>query len=155
MRELLIDCCRGMSESERQALAATLAALERVSFSDPWTDAMFLEAFDNPVVHLVTLSEDGTLLAYALYTVIAPEAELLNLAVSPACRRQGLATALLDFADAYLRGEGVSDIFLEVRKSNAPAATLYTRRGFCPIGIRRGYYRFPTEDAVVMAFRLD
>ena len=155
MRELLIDTHKAMMDSERASLAASLAAIERASFSDPWTEGMFLEALANPAIRLFTLCEEGALAAYALYTVIPPEAELLNLAVAPDFRRRGLATALLNLADAHFRDSGISDIFLEVRKSNTAASLLYRSRGFQPIGIRRAYYRFPTEDAIVMALRLD
>ena len=110
--------------------------------------------FDNRVIHLCTLYEDGILVGYALYAIVAPEAELLNLAVLPTYRRRGLAAALLDFADGYLRRAEVTDVFLEVRKSNTAAKTLYLARGFCEVGVRRAYYRFPTEDAILMALSL-
>ena len=155
MREILIDSHSAMTENERKALAEALFYIESASFSDPWSQKMFGEAFANPVIRSVLLYEDGILAAYALYALIAPEAELLNLAVAPTFRRRGLARALLDDAERYLRGQGVTDVYLEVRKSNTAAGTLYRSRGFCEVGVRRAYYRFPTEDAILMALRLD
>ena len=155
MREITFNPHKAMTDEERNALAVKLAEIERASFSDPWSEKAFSESFDNSAITLVTLSENGLLLAYALYAVLAPEAELLNLAVSPNTRRGGVATALLDAADAMLKDAAVSDIFLEVRESNTAARALYTVRGFLPIGKRKHYYRYPTEDAIVMMCRLD
>lgn len=155
MREIFLDPHTSLNESERAALAEKLSAIERACFSDPWSEKAFLEAFDNRVIRLITLYENGSLAGYALYAVIAPEAELLNLAVSPEFRRRGLATLLLDFADSHLIAFGVDSVYLEVRQSNRAAEALYLGRGFEPIGTRRAYYRFPTEDAIVMALRFE
>jgi len=155
MRELFIDLHRELCENERVSLAGKLSSIEKLCFSDPWSEKAFLEAFDNRVIRLITLYENGVLAGYALYAVIPPEAELLNLAILPELRRRGLARALLDFADRHLRAAGVEDVYLEVRQSNRAAEALYRARGFEKIGIRRAYYRFPTEDAIVMALRFD
>ena len=155
MREIKVNPHKAMSEEERALFAASLSEIERVSFSDPWSEKSFLESFDDPSVMLVTLLDDQALLAYALYAVLAPEAELLNLAVLPSARRGGLATALLASCDEVLKAQAVSDIFLEVRESNTAARALYTARGFLAVGKRKNYYRYPTEDAIVMMSRLD
>ena len=111
---------------------------------------MFAEALDNPAITLFVLFEDETLVAYALFVILPPEAELLNIAVSPTLRRSGAARMLLDYADGVLSERGVSETFLEVRESNTAARALYTSRGFVPVGKRKNYYRYPTEDAIVM-----
>ena len=74
------------------------------------------------------------------------EAELLNLAVDPAFRRQGVASALLNSLAGQARGE----IFLEVAEPNDAARSLYRKHGWEDIGIRRGYYHHGTVNAVVM-----
>ena len=102
MREIKVNPHKAMSEEERALFAASLSEIERVSFSDPWSEKSFLESFDNPSVMLVTLSDDQALLAYALYAVLAPEAELLNLAVLPSARRGGVATALFSIPNRYM-----------------------------------------------------
>lgn len=153
MRELFIDRHRALSESERALLARELAAIEGQCFSDPWSEQAFLDAFDNRVISFFTLYEAGVLAGYAVYAVISPEAELLNLAISPDFRRKGHASALLELADGTLRAGGVEDVYLEVRRSNEAAKALYLARGFTEIGARRAYYRFPTEDAILMALR--
>jgi ribosomal protein S18 acetylase RimI-like enzyme len=74
------------------------------------------------------------------------EAELLNLGVEPACRRKGVAAALLRTVSEYARGE----IFLEVAATNPGAIALYERQGWVRLAIRRGYYDSGRTDAVVM-----
>jgi ribosomal-protein-alanine N-acetyltransferase len=89
----------------------------------------------------------GELAGFLVFQRPAPDqVEILNLAVSPAQRRKGVAKRLLD----YLLGLGAAEIFLEVRAGNEPALAFYGAAGFRPAGRRRGYYRNPVEDAVVM-----
>ena len=78
----------------------------------------------------------------------ADEAEILNLAVRPANRRTGTATALLTAAIADLRTRNATRVFLEVRESNAPAIAFYQKHAFRQIGTRPGYYRQPDEAAL-------
>lgn len=82
-------------------------------------------------------------------SVGASEVELLNLAVHPQWRRQGVATALLAAMTQHLP----ADIFLEVRAANEGARLLYARAGFTEVGRRPGYYRDPPDEAIVMRLR--
>jgi ribosomal-protein-alanine N-acetyltransferase len=78
------------------------------------------------------------------------EGEILNLAVLPRDRRQGIARRLLATGLEALLTEGVREAYLEVRESNEPAITLYRSAGFRPVGLRPDYYRNPPEDALVL-----
>jgi ribosomal-protein-alanine N-acetyltransferase len=97
---------------------------------------------------LCLVAERGAQIAgFLLASRPAPdEAEILTLAVDPAARRQGVASALIEAFLARRPGR----VYLEVRRSNAPAQQLYRRFGFSPTGIRRAYYASPVEDAIVM-----
>jgi ribosomal-protein-alanine N-acetyltransferase len=87
---------------------------------------------------------------FAAWRRTAPdEAELLNLGVAPEFRRKGVATALLDALTAAAAG----DIFLEVAEPNTSAIALYSKSGWEPVAIRRGYYQSGRIDAVVMKKR--
>jgi [ribosomal protein S18]-alanine N-acetyltransferase len=77
------------------------------------------------------------------------EAELLNLAVDPASRRLGVASALL----AALEREAAGQLFLEVAEPNQPAIALYEHHGWVRNGIRKGYYRQGLVNAIVMQKR--
>jgi ribosomal-protein-alanine acetyltransferase len=87
---------------------------------------------------------DGVLAGFLCIREIAGEVEILNLAVSPAFRRQGIATKLLD----ELRPREA--VFLEVRESNFRARKLYEKAGFQTVSRRRKYYSNPDEDGLVM-----
>ena len=112
-------------------------------------------AFDQPAFHAYGLLDDaGTLLAYITLYHIADELEIINIAVHPDIRGQGLGGRLLDYA---LREEvklGILSMFLEVRTSNTPAIALYERAGFRLAGRRRAYYTDPAEDGLVYEKRL-
>jgi ribosomal-protein-alanine N-acetyltransferase len=132
-----------------------VVAIERIAFTDPWPRSAFVELLAQAHVRAFAVDGPGSALAgYALASVVADEGEILNLAVEPGLRRQGLGQLLLDALLATFRSEGVATVHLEVRESNAAAMHLYERAGFRPVSVRRGYYRNPTENAVTMALPL-
>ena len=128
-----------------------VTALEQVCFpADPWSEALYRAALDNPsVAMLLALGEDGAPLGYAVLSTVLDEGNLDNIAVAPAYRRQGVADALLSVVTGFGR-EHLSRLMLEVRASNAPAIALYEKYGFAAVGRRKNYYDAPREDAVLM-----
>jgi ribosomal-protein-alanine acetyltransferase len=90
-------------------------------------------------------------LGFCIVRCLSGEAELYQIAVREDMRRRGIADRLMDAAEKYCRAHKVSSIYLEVRKSNAPAIRLYKKRGFKNEGRRKNYYSSPVEDAVVMS----
>jgi len=102
----------------------------------------------------VAEDDAGGLLGYAVCSRVADEGEILNLATAPEARREGTGRRLVEAALDWFRGEGVARVFLEVRSSNDAAIALYAAAGFATLGVRRNYYRMPTEDAVTMALEL-
>jgi len=101
----------------------------------------------------VALGRDRRVLGYAGIEVSAlgGEADLVNLAVDPAARRQGIGRQLLGAAVAYCRGRRVSLLWLRVRASNRTGRAFYRRCGVRPVGRFRGYYDAPREDAILMS----
>ena len=83
-------------------------------------------------------------------TFIAPEGEIYRVAVDEAYRRRGVAYRLLDYAVKTSRGRGLESLFLEVREQNIPAKNLYKSYGFREVGIRKNYYKNPSDNAVIM-----
>ncbi len=128
-----------------------VAELERVCFpADPWSEALFRAALENPgAAILLALGEDGALLGYAVLSTVLDEGNLDNIAVAPEARRRGVADALLSVVTGFGR-EHLSRLMLEVRASNAPAIALYEKYGFAAVGRRKNYYDAPREDAVLM-----
>jgi [ribosomal protein S18]-alanine N-acetyltransferase len=139
---------------------AGMLRIEQASFADPWTaeslsTALALDRMRVLVAEprdVASRAGDGTdgLLGYVVALVIGPEAEIADLAVAPEARRQGVGRALLDRVVAELETAGVQAVYLEVRESNQAARTLYESSGFQSVGWRRGYYRCPPEDALVL-----
>jgi ribosomal-protein-alanine N-acetyltransferase len=129
---------------------AQVAALEAVCFRDPWSENSVASELSNPLSHWLVAVEDDAVLGYIGSQTVLDESDMMNVAVSPAHRRKGIAEALvLALADA-LREKGSVKLTLEVRASNAPAITLYEKLDFKPIGLRKNYYRNPKEDALIL-----
>ena len=83
-------------------------------------------------------------------TLAAGEANMDAVSVSTCERRKGVGEALVRFALDALKQEGAAEVFLEVRSENLPARRLYEKLGFAALGVRRGFYSAPPDDAVVM-----
>lgn len=92
----------------------------------------------------------GLVAAFMVVRAVAGEMEILNLAVQPDARRQGVGAALLRAALFWAARDGVSRVFLELRRSNVVAARFYEAQGFKPFGVRPAYYRDPVEDALLL-----
>jgi len=141
-----------------EADIASMVEIERASFSDPWTPAAMASTLRYDHMRVLVAEERGDVggdgvgrpLGYVVAMVAGPEAEIADLAVSPAARRRGIGRALIDRLLAQLAAQGVRTVFLEVRESNGAARALYESRAFRGIGRRRGYYRFPLEDALLL-----
>ena len=132
-----------------------VAALERVCFPDPWSRNMLKEELENDLAaFLVALDGQGAVAGYAGLQVVLDEGYILNVAVRPDCRRQGVAGQLLQVFLDFARGNGLAFLTLEVRASNYPAIALYGSRGFRGAGRRKNYYEHPREDAVIMTLDL-
>lgn len=96
-------------------------------------------------------ADSPRVVGFAAAFLLADEAELRNLAVDQAYRRQGVATALLGELHRRLGESGVERVYLEVRTSNLPALRLYRRSGYVLEGFRHDYYSNPTEDAILLS----
>lgn len=130
---------------------AAVSAIERAAFSDPWSERSFREALAQPAIYFVAArSDDGTVLGYVVAWFVADEGQIANLAVAPAGWGSGIGRALLTAALQEAVARGAKDVYLEVRDSNLRARRLYGSSGFKEVGRRRGYYRLPVEDAIVL-----
>lgn len=131
-----------------------LAAIHAAAFtqSRPWGAGEFADLLTSRFTHLI-----GDARSFALFQVIADEAELLTIATHPKYQRQGLARQVM--ADWHSRAIqlGASRAFLEVAEDNDSAIALYKSCGYAPCGLRSAYYHRktgPDVDAVVMECHL-
>ena len=130
--------------------APAVARLERRCFADAWSEASFREAFGPGWSFGLVLESGIEVVGYVVGRAVAGSGEILNLAVAPEQRRRGHARALLVAALAMLADRGAHECYLEVRASNVEAQALYAAFGFREAGMRKGYYRQPVEDALVL-----
>ena len=127
-----------------------IAALEKLCFSDPWSEASVAAECENPLSLWLVAERDGKVAGYIGSQSVPPEADVLNLAVAPDCRRQGLGRKLLCTLTELLHSRGIEALFLEVRPTNQAALALYSDLGFVQVGRRPKYYVNPTEDALIL-----
>ena len=137
----------------RRLALRDLGAIERIereSYPTPWSRSMFASELAKPSsICLGAFDATATLLGYLIISRYVDAWHVMNVAVDPAHRRQGVAIALLECLFDLTAGDR-RGYTLEVRVSNEGAIDLYERLGFRPRGIRRGYYTDNREDALIM-----
>lgn len=137
-----------------QAHLSDVARLERLCFDEPWSEASLALLLGEGAVGWVC-EENGTAVAYGGMLLALDEGQITNVAVHPEHRRRGFGAAVVEALIRDARERGLVQIALEVRVSNAAAISLYERFGFARAGIRRRFYRNPTEDGAVMLLNLE
>ena len=141
----------GMPVSVRPLVRADLAAvfaIERRSFRAPWSPSMFQVELGRPEVVALAAEVGESLAGYSVLSRHADAWHLMNIAVEPAFRRLGIASALV--AKSLVEVGTGAPVTLEVRASNDAAIALYHRLGFRRIGPRIAYYPDHGEDALIM-----
>jgi ribosomal-protein-alanine N-acetyltransferase len=98
--------------------------------------------------------QPGSILGFAVVSLMPPQAELETIAVAPESQRLGLGERIFQALAAELKAAGVNELVLEVRASNRPALAFYRTLGFVKTGLRPRYYADPIEDAVLMRLPL-
>lgn len=129
---------------------STLAELERLCFSDPWSENSLREMLTSETARFFVAMADEKIVGYMGSHIVCDSAYVDNIAVFPQYRRKGVAKALIDHVLTMIQANGVEFISLEVRPSNTPALQLYQSLGFETMGVRPNYYRNPTENAFIM-----
>lgn len=127
-----------------------VAELERKCFSDPWSERSVAAELENPLSLWLVALLGRTVVGYVGSQSVMEQADMMNIAVNPDYRRQGIAESLIERLVAELNDKQVSSLTLEVRASNAPAIALYRKLGFSQVGKRPNYYRNPREDALIL-----
>ncbi len=134
-----------------------VAQLEKMIFTDPWSEKVYRETYALTGVEYVVATDPAdrkeTVIGAAGVRNIVGTGEITNVMVLPEYRRRGIARMMLE--DLLNRGRklGADDFTLEVRAGNSGAIKLYEGLGFVSEGIRPGFYRNPPEDAVIYWLR--
>ena len=130
---------------------AQVARLEQICFgTEAWSEKSVAGELDNKLsLWLVALDGDAVA-GYVGSQTVLDETDMMNVAVHPDFRRQGIARQLIDELVQRLKAAGSRCLTLEVRASNAGAIALYENLGFQEVGRRPRYYRNPREDALIL-----
>jgi [ribosomal protein S18]-alanine N-acetyltransferase len=145
-----LDGARAQPRVRRLAYAdlPSVLAIERRSFTTPWSLAMFVLELSKPSGICLAAVDQGRLAGYLVCSRYADVWHLMNVAIEPRRRREGIASLLL--RELLTTAGSGARYTLEVRTSNRPAIAMYEGLGFQPAGHRRGYYHDNGEDALIM-----
>ena len=132
------------------AHVAQVAELEKLCFSDPWSEKSVASELKNELSLWIVALEGEKVLGYVGSQTVMGETDMMNIAVHPDYRRRRIAEALVNELVRALKARESHCLTLEVRASNAPAIALYDKMGFMQIGLRKNYYRNPREDALLL-----
>ena len=136
------------------------AALDDACFADanhaPWSAQLFLSELSDDVAaprSWWVAHDNGQIVGLAGGMVVDTDVQILDVAVAPERRREGIARKLLSHVSYDAQMLGCTSASLEVEAGNEGAIALYEALGFERCGLRRGYYG-PGADACVMVAQL-
>ena len=132
-----------------------VADLERRSFSEPWSEESLTDVLGRPEFRYLIACEGDKMLGYGGFYVAADEASITNIATEPEARGRGVAGTVIEAIIKEAAGMGAQTIYLEVRAGNEKAIRVYERCGFERLGVRKGFYDKPKEDAYIYGYRIE
>ena len=127
-----------------------IAELEKLCFNDPWSEKSIASELNNRLSCWLVALDGENVIGYVGSQTVIGETDMMNIAVHPDYRKQGVGTALITGLIEALEKKGSHSLMLEVRCSNTTAISVYHNLGFSEVGRRRNYYRNPKEDALIM-----
>ena len=127
-----------------------VARIEKENFSIPWSEQGFADSMEQENTCFLSAYKNGSIVGYCGYLQVLDEADITNVSVDAASRRDGVGESMLQ--ELMRRGaqKGIKAFTLEVRESNLAAISLYQKLGFVSAGIRKNFYDAPKENAVIM-----
>ena len=127
-----------------------VAELEKICFTESWSYGILEAGIHSSFDVYYVYEQNGQILGYCNLRLLAGEGEVQRIAVLPEYRRMGLARKMMEIMVDYARENHALSVSLEVRAGNHPARNLYETYGFTAEAVRKGYYRNPSEDAIIM-----
>ncbi len=138
IRFAVLNDAKSISETEHLTLGA-----------EAWTESGITETLSRNGHYLIA-ELDGKTIGHGGFTAVLDEGDITNIAVRPEFRRKGVASKILEAMILAAKVEGLAFLTLEVRSNNTPAILLYEKYGFTVRGQRKGFYRNPTDNAIIM-----
>ena len=128
-----------------------VAELEKLCFgTEAWSEKSVTSELTNRLSLWLVALDGERVSGYVGSQSVLGESDMMNVAVHPDYRRQGIAEKLCLALVEALKEKGNHCLTLEVRASNEPAKALYEKLGFIQVGLRKNYYRNPREDACIL-----
>lgn len=124
--------------------------IETECFSHPWSRQSLENELNNETSLFLVAKEENEVIGYIGMSIVIDEGYIFNVAVRESYRNMGVATALINELVTYGKKNNFCFITLEVRESNQPAISLYSKFGFIKAGERKDYYSNPKENAILM-----
>ena len=124
--------------------------IETECFSHPWSRQSLENELNNETSLFLVAKEENEVIGYIGMSIVIDEGYIFNVAVRESYRNMGVATALINGLVTYGKKNNFCFITLEVRESNQPAISLYSKFGFIKVGERKDYYSNPKENAILM-----
>lgn len=141
--------------TDMDAIGARKAAeLEKRCFSSPWEFEEYEKSRQREDFSCLCAYTDGEFSGFLMAFHVLDECHLLDIATEEKFRRRGIGTALIRELMKRAGEKDGSVIYLEVREKNQAARGLYEKLGFVPVGKRKDYYKYPTDDAVLYTLTL-
>lgn len=134
--------------------ALRIAEIDSRCFSEPDSLSVTEKLLDDPAVKFLVLEVDGEVVSYCSALFVLDEVQIINVATLPGNTSKGYGSEVLGGMLSYAADVGAVSASLEVRCSNTTAIKLYKGHGFEAVGVRRGFYRIPSEDAIVMTAQI-
>ena len=128
---------------------ALIAEFQKKHFIDYWTYSQLADGFLSGRLSGYIVEKDGEIIACSAINFSIDDADLVNILVAHAYRKQGVADKLMSEMLSDCEKIELKTLFLEVRESNMPAINLYGKYGFKTVGKRPKYYK-DGETALVM-----
>ena len=127
-----------------------VAEIEKKCFSLPWSEQSLIDSVVREDTLFLVCEDARNIVGYIGMYLSFDEGDITNVAVAPAQRKKGYGEALVAKAIALAKERDLEMILLEVRVSNTPAISLYKKKGFEELGLRKKFYEHPVEDALIM-----
>ncbi|WP_317983480.1 ribosomal protein S18-alanine N-acetyltransferase [Salinimonas profundi] len=146
---MALKIVRKVSPDDHKSIDRAYHIHEQVTYS-PWSYATFADCITPPYQMMVICETD--VIGYAMILMVADEATLMDIGVSPAARGKGAGKALIQKVIEICTQQKMATIWLEVRVSNSVAINLYKSQGFSDQEVRKNYYETNDgkEDAIIM-----
>lgn len=124
--------------------------IEQQCINDPWSEEMLRESMAGEWNHYIVAREEQNILGYASLAIGGELGDVLNIAVKPQYRREGIGEKLMKELETIARTQQCEKILLEVRESNNRARGLYEKLQYHEIALRKNYYMNPVEHGIIM-----